>query len=210
MREEAATSTQSITSIYRASSSSLVTDKNAAAVMPTYTSVSRGLYRRRHKLLPQLPQSRSEIHIPEIYSNTATGEKFLMYTSEGNELIIFCTPSNMKRLCQANVITMDGTFDAAPKLYMQLFTIHVFESEKLLPMVYCFMSSKTSAAYGQMFQVMKDEALKQNMVMAPNTIISDFESGIISAVRQSFPNAVHQGCHFHYTQVYLVVFLFSS
>ena len=36
--------------------------------------------------------------------------------------------------------------------------------------------------------------------MDPSIITSDFESGLISAVRDEFPNARHQGCYFHFTQ----------
>jgi len=31
-------------------------------------------------------------------------------------------------------------------------------------------------------------------------IMSDFQSGLIEAVKLQFPNALHRGCHFHYSQ----------
>ena len=33
---------------------------------------------------------------------------------------------------------------------------------------------------------------------APKVIISDFESGLIEAVKNQFPGATHSGCHFHF------------
>ena len=96
---------------------------------------------------------------------------------------------------------MDGTFDAAPALYAQLFTLHAFEHKKLLPLVYCLLASKERAAYADVFRMLKQKAEQLHLVLAPKVIMSDFESGMIAAVRDEFPNAHHQGCYFHFTQV---------
>ena len=32
---------------------------------------------------------------------------------------------------------MNGTFKSLPDIYLQLFTIHVFEGDKLIPIIYC-------------------------------------------------------------------------
>src|SRR4051812_18503709 len=104
-------------------------------------------------------------------------------------------------LCQAQLVTMDGTFDAAPALHSQLFTLHVFEHGKLLPLIYCLLASKERAAYAEVFSDLKKKAQDALVSFAPQTIMSDFESGMIAAVRDELPNAHHQGCYFHFTQV---------
>lgn len=189
MREQVVTSTASVPSIYRACTNSLASDTTAAAKMPTYASVKSGLYRRRHRLIPQLPQSRQDIIIPEVYGKTTKGEEFLLHCSEENNLIILCSSANLNLLCRSSIWSIDGTFDAVPHLYKQLFTVHVFEDDKLLPVVYCLMSCKTSAAYMEVFKMLKQKASERNLILAPNTIISDFESGLIPAIREVFPTA---------------------
>ncbi|KAL8568606.1 hypothetical protein ACOMHN_006270 [Nucella lapillus] len=39
-----------------------------------------------------------------------------------------------------------------------------------------------------------------DLVFSLDEIMSDFESGLIPAVRHNFPNTRHKGCYFHYSQ----------
>jgi hypothetical protein len=41
---------------------------------------------------------------------------------------------------------------------------------------------------------------RNDHVLAPTTIVSDFESALAGAVSQQWPNALHHGCYFHFTQ----------
>jgi len=201
MIEQAKSSTDSICAIYRRCTATLASDPSASAAMPSLHSLDSGLYRQRHRLMPTLPKTRDNLVVPEIYSKTSTGEPFLLYQSSNSDIIIFCTPSNLKQLCRADLISMDGTFDAAPVLYAQLFTLHAFQHGKLLPLVYCLLSSKGRATYAEVISVLKSKAHEINEAFVPQTIMSDFESGLIAAVREELPNAHHQGCYFHFTQV---------
>ena len=78
------------------------------------------------------------------------------------------------------------------------------------------MSSKTRVEYAQVFEVLKQKAKEVDLCLAPTTIMTDFECGMIAAVRDEFPNAHHQGCYFHFTQVdfklfeYLIIFLLDQ
>ena len=153
--------------------------------------------------MPALPKTRDVLSVPEVYAKTTTGQQFLIYQSASSDVVIFCTTTNLQLLCRAELVTMDGTFDAAPALYSQLFTLHVFEFGKLLPLVYCLLASKDRASYVTVFSVLKTKAQEIQLTFAPQTIISDFESGLIAAVRDELLNAHHQGCYFHFTQVRL-------
>ena len=136
MREKAVNCKDSISSIYRQCTNSLVTDYQSAARMLCYAFADSRLHRRRHRLTPSLPKSLQEIQIPDVYTRTKADESFLLHVSDNNDLIVFCSPSNLKLLCGAKVVSVDGTFDASPMLFRQLLTIHIFHNEKLLAMVY--------------------------------------------------------------------------
>lgn len=95
---------------------------------------------------------------------------------------------------------MDGTFDATPPFFRQLFTIHVMVQNRQLPVVYALMMTKTRNDYVDFFRSLKDEATRRQLRFNPTLIVSDFESGLIPAVREEFPYATHRGCYFHHTQ----------
>lgn len=99
---------------------------------------------------------------------------------------------NLQLLCAADTVLVDGTFDACPNLFSQLFRMHVFKEERLLPLIYCLLSDKSAATYVAVFGILQTEAVKANLVLQPRRFISDFESGIIRAETASFPNTSHK------------------
>jgi len=78
-----------------------------------------------------------------------------MACGPSNDYMIFCTPDNLIRLGFASVICMD----ACPSLFSQLFTIHAFEDDKHVPLVYCLMARKDAATYKAIFQTLIDKAV---------------------------------------------------
>ena len=62
------------------------------------------------------------------------------------------------------------------------------------------MSSKSKEDYSQLFRDLKDQAVVMEKSFNPVTIYSDFESGLLPAVREEFPTSIHRGCYFHFTQ----------
>jgi hypothetical protein len=67
------------------------------------------------------------------------------------------------------------------------------------------MAKKSSALYSSLFGDLKTACLQHGLTFNPGTIMSDFESGLIPAIRLEFPNTQHKGCHFHMCQVNLIV-----
>jgi hypothetical protein len=106
------------------------------------------------------------------------------------------------QLCAADLLTMDGTFDACPAQFAggQLYTIHAFHHDKLLPLAYCLTSVKSRQFYVTLFDILKREASRLGLSLNPSAILSDFESGLIPAVQLAFPQTRHRGCHFHFCQ----------
>jgi hypothetical protein len=141
---------------------------------------------------------------------TQSGHNFLLYAAQGNEILIFATHDNMRLLCNSQFVSMDGTFDSCPTLYSQIFTLHVFEDNRLIPVVYSLLPDKRAATYVTFFNVIQNEAIALGLTFDPTVIMSDFESGIIRAVTVQFPNAGHRGCHFHFTQVCVICYKFFN
>jgi len=59
------------------------------------------------------------------------------------------------------------------------------------------MSRKTTAAYKMLFRCIKD--LFPDFKMGD--VMSDFEKGLVRAVREEFPGVIVTGCLFHIDQV---------
>ncbi|XP_003377339.1 hypothetical protein Tsp_01527 [Trichinella spiralis] len=95
---------------------------------------------------------------------------------------------------------MDGTFKVVLYWYEQLFTIHAFVAGKLVPAVYCLCTGKDIGTYGYIFQALIDKAAVLEVDLNPHTIICDFETALIPAIRGYFPNTRVQGCYFHFCQ----------
>ena len=82
-----------------------------------------------------------------------------------------------------------------------MYTIHGLFNRFVVPLVYVLLSNKSSATYCKMFSVLRESMFTlTNQPWNPNCIISDFESGLIDAVKGQFPNTKHAGCHFHFIQ----------
>ena len=80
-------------------------------------------------------------------------------------------------LSEVNMIFMDGTFKAAPRLFAQLYTVHGVYKGFVVPLLYCLLSDKRRETYHAVFDVMKQHLATNNRVLQPDTIMSDFESG---------------------------------
>ena len=81
--------------------------------------------------MPPLPKNRQTLIIPDNLKTTQSGEEFLLFESTNMDMVVFCTPSSLRLMCESDLISLDGTFDVVPALYSQLFTLHVFHYGKL-------------------------------------------------------------------------------
>ncbi|KAF6215930.1 hypothetical protein GE061_000267 [Apolygus lucorum] len=92
---------------------------------------------------------------------------------------------------------MDGTFKTVPNSppSRQLFTIMGTVENKVYPIVMALMEGKDKTSYEELFQELLD-----TYDLRPVKIMTDFESGLRSALRNKFPHAVLKGCWFHYAQ----------
>ena len=96
------------------------------------------------------PSNRSGIRINEELRFTLDGELFLWYDDneedgcdcDTHSLLIFATEKNFVILNSNPHWYGDGTFDVAPLLFKQMYTINVIESGKNLPLIYALLPDK--------------------------------------------------------------------
>ena len=91
--------------------------------IPRFHSVKHGLYKQRHLQLPNLPTRREDIWLEGDYTKTLDGKDFLAF--DNRRIIGFATEDNLRLLCESTDVEGDGTFKTAPKLFHQLYTLHV-------------------------------------------------------------------------------------
>ncbi|KAL3685281.1 hypothetical protein R1sor_003303 [Riccia sorocarpa] len=78
--------------------------------------------------------------------------------------------------------------------------LQMLNNDIMVPLLYVLMGSKERAAYVSLFRGLKDLAVTRGHRFSPQFILSDFESGLIPAIRDEFPHVHHQGCYFHLIQ----------
>jgi len=66
------------------------------------------------------------------------GEQFIYLSKDENAVILTC-PKNVSVVCNAQHVFGDGTFDYCPKLFNQLYTIHIYQNHFYVPVIFCAM-----------------------------------------------------------------------
>jgi len=90
----------------------------------------------------------------------------------------------------------DGTFRIVPKLFSQLYTIHVCYNQTTYPVVYELMTDRTQQSYIDILNVLKRFEPDLN----PSSIMIDFEQSFTLAFKHVFPNSKIKRCFFHFQQ----------
>ncbi|GAU90515.1 hypothetical protein RvY_02921 [Ramazzottius varieornatus] len=101
---------------------------------------------------------------------------------------------------------MDGTFQIVPKLFHQLYTIHVEHFGGVFPVIFALLPNKSSATNERLFRGIRDEleAMPFRLDLGegpkPKNIVVDYERAVINTAGKIFPHARVQGCYFHFSQ----------
>ena len=95
-------------------------------------------YRARRDSLPPLPANLAALQIQGRWAQTTQHQAFLLFDEQnGNDRIIcFCSEEDLQQMCDSDVLYMDGTFNTAPRMFAQLYTIHGFLQGKQMPLAY--------------------------------------------------------------------------
>lgn len=164
---------------------------DALAYIPKQSSLARTL--RNYRAEKHLPNpSTMHFAIPDKYSDLVLHDSGV---EDPNRILIL---GDRELLCELNQATLfgDGTFDKAPTMFYQLYTLHAKVGNSYPPCVYILLQTKNEATYLQMFQIVKGLVPS----MAPQKILLDFEKACMNAAGQTFPEAEIKGCYFHLCQ----------
>ncbi|CAG8677909.1 14883_t:CDS:2, partial [Dentiscutata heterogama] len=74
------------------------------------------------------------------------------------------------------------------------------KNSRVLPLVYCLMTSKSEEFYRRLFEELIDFGKEHNIVLDLHVVLTDFEAAAINSVQLEFDFVQSKGCHFHFSQ----------
>ena len=179
---------------------------SARALLLQQDSVKRMIDRVRKEQMPAIPQSVQDFVLPDEYKVTdgLNPEPFLLYDNgpgPHSRIIAFATQGGVERFAGADTGFVDGNFKLAPKGFKQAYFIRVPYEQSSVTCVYAFLQNKTTAVYAELFDALIQKCEEMGLRVKIKTIVSDFEKGVLKAVRRTSGRDVHrQGCFFDLCQ----------
>ena len=142
IKERAAATTESTYQIVATFSTG--TNAVVAGQLPNVYLIKQAIRQARRTAKVPLPNPTTleELEIPLEYTQTKTGEIFLLYDSGPGQhrMLIFSTTRNLDLLESSPNWYADGTFKTAPPLFQQIYTIHVLRYNTVIPVIYVLMN----------------------------------------------------------------------
>ena len=210
LKSKAEKETTSMNQLFQEIQGEFVSQSDIATVanhFPQYEEIKSGLYNIRRKNFPKLPPTINDISLTDDWTKCQSGGRFLLNhikDDANGHLIIFCSDTGLEVLAAASRWHSDGTFTITPTGFKQVYLIHAYYKEAMIPCVYALLTRKTTRIYKRLIHEIKNAALKLKLVLNPSLIITDFESAAILAYDYHFPdvNDYHfpDGCFFHFSQ----------
>lgn len=156
----------------------------------------------RLKTMPRLPKSTEEVQqvLSQIEVETSKGESFLFINNFEANIVVFSCETNVKFLCDQEILFMDGTFNYCAKFFLQMFTIHTCVNNIYVPVAFCLLKNKLKHTYTTALRLLAQRCREMGHHLNPKTIVIDFEMAIHSSISEVFPNAKLIGCRFHLSQ----------
>ena len=173
-------------------------------VYPDFHEYKTTLYRHRAISLPDLPGNVHDIDftaIDQTWSCTKRGTQFMRKHDTNYGITIFTTQEQLELLADSRFILADGTFKTASPPYQQLYTIHSIENNRRVPLVFALMTNKATVDYERLLHLLHRYTQRAtNRIWDPQMVITDYELGMMNAVRTQLPNSDNGGCLFHFNQ----------
>ena len=181
--------------------------------MPLQRSLARHVAKLKqpvHEINPNNFNAVDQIVLPDeeleiVLDPSQQPQSILLFDSgpeDPNRLLIFSNNVLIEIAQSATSFQMDGTFSKCPKVYNdgrhnngQLLTIAARIRGFTLPVFYCLMKQRTSAAYVEVFQ-----AILQRVNLAPLSFMTDLELAMSRAISEIFPNCEHTLCYYHFQE----------
>jgi hypothetical protein len=95
--------------------------------------------------------------------------------TDGKPFVIMTCRSNLKPLCEAEVILADGTFKYCPSSFTQIYTIHGCFNGHYVPLVHALLAEKTQTCYQHLIDILLRQLLSMGLEWKPKFIKTDFE-----------------------------------
>ncbi len=88
----------------------------------------------------------------------------------------FATDEHLRRLPEADIVFVDGTFQTCPRLFYRFFTIHAILNGRHIPLVYCLLPNKRQETYKRVFHLLEEKVrVDLQLELLPTTVMSDYE-----------------------------------
>ncbi|RWS22061.1 uncharacterized protein B4U80_06769 [Leptotrombidium deliense] len=167
----------------------------------TLQSSQSMIYKTRKEEIPPEPTTRALIAFDGQWSKTISGADFVLCDSSGDDrIIIFASVNFFIRICNADIVYMDGTFTCCPKLFTQLYTLHVTVCGQMFPALYALLPDKRKETYSRFFNMISAKATQLGLQFNPPIFQIDFENAVVSILREIYPQSRIRGCLFHFSQ----------
>ena len=152
---------------------------------------------RQKKDLIQFPDPASRnFDVPEEFNS------FLVHDTgkeDHERIMVFGDNEMIKYLQSSQSWLADGTFKLSPKMFYQLYTVHIQGPGIAPACVYGFLPNKTESTYKRFLDILL--SLLPNA--APDKVLIDFELAAMKAFEKALPNANISGCFFHLSQNFI-------
>ncbi len=182
--------------------------ENPTVQLPNLSAVARTLNRMRRKLRPSNPEELFfqivEANIPKDFLRE---DVVVVHSDTHRERhLVFGTDRQTKFLKEAKCWYVDRTCRLIKKPFIELLSIHGLysvESEKDLkdvPLLYVFMSSRTTKDYTVVFEKILEMLDQEQRV---KEIVFNFHESILQSLKEVLPSVSLYGCPFQWSQTVL-------
>ena len=122
------------------------------------------------------------------------GQQFLVYDNGRPDcILLFDTDEDFRFLRNSQDWFFDGTFKSRPVQFMQLYTVHGLTNYRNIVGAYALLPNQRRTTYVEILT----EVLRLTPNAIPHSIMTDFESSMLSALSQIYPGIPQVGCLFH-------------
>ncbi|CAF0884641.1 unnamed protein product, partial [Brachionus calyciflorus] len=174
------------------------TYQELAQVLPSYSNIKSTLQKRKKKTLPPLPRALKDLNLDGEFIKTVKDEKFLIYKSRDNKILVFSSPNQLKALAEADHWYADGTFRSSTNFHYQLYIIHAYVNHHMLACCFALMNRRRKKHYIKVLNALKKESKNLNLILNPSYVMTDFELAAINAFKDVFRGINSKGCLFHF------------
>ena len=131
---------------------------------------------------------------PQNYTADVSDQQFIVYdTGRPDRILLFGTDEGFRFLRNSQDWFFGKTFKSSPVQFMQLYTVLRLTNHRKIVGASALLPNKRGATYVEMLTEV--QRLTRNAI--PHSLMTDFESSILSALNQIFPGIPQVGCLFH-------------